>query len=160
MKGCEFKSRQEQGENFLIKSQLCVLTLIGYAFHPHVTAVAWKDSGHSAESAGGRLHLNMHTPLTQRSRSGLTMPLSRHSVWDLSGNKLAHNSSGKAWSLSSRLAEPLWIDPGLKSGISVHELITALKKKHTQKKHRQQMIDQTFSPNSRKRGKSHHHHHN
>ena len=32
-----------------------------------------KDPGHSAKSAGGRLHLNTHTPLTQRSRSGLTM---------------------------------------------------------------------------------------
>ena len=31
-----------------------------------------KDPGHSAKSAGGRLHLNKHTPLTQRSRSGLT----------------------------------------------------------------------------------------
>ena len=31
-----------------------------------------KDPGHSAKSAGGRLHLNTHTPLTQRSRSGLT----------------------------------------------------------------------------------------
>ena len=39
-----------------------------------------KDPGHSAKSAGGRLHLNTHTPLTQRSRSGLTMPLSEHSV--------------------------------------------------------------------------------
>ena len=39
-----------------------------------------KDPGHSAKSAGGSLHLNTHTPLTQRSRSGLTMPLSRHSV--------------------------------------------------------------------------------
>ena len=39
-----------------------------------------KDPGHSAKSAGGRLHLNTHTPLTQRSRSGLTMPLSRHSL--------------------------------------------------------------------------------
>ena len=39
-----------------------------------------KDPGHSAKSAGGRFHLNMHTPLTQRSRSGLTMPLCRHSV--------------------------------------------------------------------------------
>ena len=37
-----------------------------------------KDPGHSAKSAGGRLHLNMHTSLTQRSRSGLTMALSRH----------------------------------------------------------------------------------
>ena len=39
-----------------------------------------KDPGHSAKSAGGRLHLNTHMTLTQRSRSGLTMPLSRHSV--------------------------------------------------------------------------------
>ena len=39
-----------------------------------------KDPGHSANCAGGRLHLNMLIPLTQRSRSGLTMPLSRHSV--------------------------------------------------------------------------------
>ena len=39
-----------------------------------------KDPGHSPRSAGGRLHLNKHTPLTQRSQSGLTMPLSGHSV--------------------------------------------------------------------------------
>ena len=39
-----------------------------------------KDRGHSAKSAGGRLYLNKHTPLTQRSRSELTMQLSRHSV--------------------------------------------------------------------------------
>ena len=39
-----------------------------------------KDPGHSAKSADGRLHLNTHTPLTQRSRSGLTMQPSRHSV--------------------------------------------------------------------------------
>ena len=39
-----------------------------------------KDPGHSVKSAGGRLHKNTHTPLTHRSRSGLTMPLSRQSV--------------------------------------------------------------------------------
>ena len=39
-----------------------------------------KDPGHSGKSASGRLHLNTHTPLTQRSRTGLTMPLSSHSV--------------------------------------------------------------------------------
>ena len=39
-----------------------------------------KDPGHSAKSACGRLYLNMHTPLTQRNQSGLTMPLSRQSV--------------------------------------------------------------------------------
>ena len=39
-----------------------------------------KDPSHCAKSAGGRLHLNMHTPLTKWSQSGLTMLLSRHSL--------------------------------------------------------------------------------
>ena len=39
-----------------------------------------RGPGHSAKSAGGRLHLNTYTPFTHRSRSGLTMPLSRQSV--------------------------------------------------------------------------------
>ena len=39
-----------------------------------------KDPGYSAKSAGGRLHLITHTPLTQRNRSGLTMPLSMHNA--------------------------------------------------------------------------------
>ena len=39
-----------------------------------------KDLDHSAKSAGGRLHLNMHTPLTHRSWSRLTMLLFRKSV--------------------------------------------------------------------------------
>ena len=38
-----------------------------------------KDPGHSAKNAGGRLHLNTHTPLTHQSWGGLTMPLSRQS---------------------------------------------------------------------------------
>ena len=39
-----------------------------------------KDPGHSAKSAGGRIHLNTHTSLTHRSRSGQTVPLTRQSV--------------------------------------------------------------------------------
>ena len=39
-----------------------------------------KDPGHSSKSAGDKLHLNTHVLLTQRSRSGLTTPSSRHSV--------------------------------------------------------------------------------
>ena len=31
-----------------------------------------KDPGHSAKSAGGRLHLNAHKPLIKRNQSGLT----------------------------------------------------------------------------------------
>ena len=42
LNNCEFKSRQEWRENFLLLSQLCVLTLIRCPFHPCVTAVARK----------------------------------------------------------------------------------------------------------------------
>ena len=37
-------------------------------------------------------------------------------------------------SQSSQLAEPLWTDPGLKTGISVCELISTLKKAQTRNK--------------------------
>ena len=49
---------------------------------------------------------------------------------NLSGNELTYNFSGNTLSQSSQLAEPLWTDPGLKSGI-------------------------TFSPNPCMQGKSH-----
>ena len=72
----------------------------------------------------------MHTPLTQRSCSGLIMPLSRHSVGAYQEtNELTRNLSGNTHPQSFQLAEPLWTDPGGKSGISVRELISALKKK-------------------------------
>ena len=41
-KGCEFESRQERRENFLLQNQLRVLTLIRCPFHLRVTAVARK----------------------------------------------------------------------------------------------------------------------
>ena len=43
-KGCGFKVRQKQQVNFLLQSQLCVLTLIQCPFHHHVTAVARRKS--------------------------------------------------------------------------------------------------------------------
>ena len=65
----------------------------------------------------------MHTPLAQRSQSGLTM-LSRHSMGTYQDNELTHNSSETTQPLSSQLNEPLWTDPGIKSGITVCELIS------------------------------------
>ena len=47
---------------------------------PVVTQWHVKDLGHSVKSVGGGFHLNTHTPLTKRSRSGLIMLLSAHSV--------------------------------------------------------------------------------
>ena len=54
--------------------------LFGVCFTPAFRLWHVKDPGHSAKSVGGRLHLNMHTPLTKRSRSRLTTPQSGHSV--------------------------------------------------------------------------------
>ena len=97
-----------------------------------------EDPGHSAKSAGGRLHLNTHTALTQRSRSGLTMPLCRHSVGTYQEtNELIRNSSGNTRPQSFQLAEPLWTDPGLKSGISMCDLISTYKKRKEKKRKRQ-----------------------
>ena len=48
---------------------------------------------------------------------------------NLSGHELTRNSLGNTRSQSSQFAKPLWTDPGLKSGISVRELISNLKKK-------------------------------
>ena len=83
-----------------------------------------KDPGHSAKSASGRLHLNMHKPVTQRSWSGLTMPLSGHSVGTYQGNEPTCNLLWHIQPQLSQLSEQLWTDPGLKSGISVRELIS------------------------------------
>ena len=47
---------------------------------------------------------------------------------NLTGNELTRKSSGNTRSQSSQFAEPLWTDPGLKSGISVRELISTRKK--------------------------------
>ena len=43
---------------------------------------------------------------------------------NLSGYELTYNSSGSTRSQSSQLADPLWTDPGVKSGISVRDLVS------------------------------------
>ena len=74
-KGSEFESRQERRDNFPLQvNSVCWLL-----FSVRSTSVLpqWhvKGPGHSANSAGGRLHLNTHKRLTQQSRIGLTMPV-------------------------------------------------------------------------------------
>ena len=106
-----------------------MLTLIRCPFHPPQWHV--KDPGHSAKSAGGRLHrlhLNTHTIWTQRSRSGLTMLVSRHSV-ETYPETSSHAACQGTFGQFSQLAELLWTDSGTKSGISVRELISTSKKK-------------------------------
>ena len=60
--------------------------------------------------------------------------LCRHSVGTFRGHELTSNSSVNTRPQSSQLVEPLWTDPGVKSKISVQELIFSLKKKKKKKK--------------------------
>ena len=83
------------GELSSPKSTLCADSYSVSVPPPMLPQWHVKDSGHSAKSAGGRLHLNTYTPLTHRSWSGLTKQCG-----NLSENKLACNSSGTL-SLSS-----------------------------------------------------------
>ena len=83
-----------------------------------------KDPGHSAQSAGGGLHLKTHTLSTQRSRSGLTMPLSRHIVGTYQETSTHATRQRNTPLQSSQPADSLWTDPGLKSEISVRKLIS------------------------------------
>ena len=53
---------------------------------------------------------------------------------NLSRNELTCNLSGNIQPQSSQAAEPLWTDPGIKSGISVRELISTPPKKKRKKK--------------------------
>ena len=80
-----------------------------------------KDPGHSPRSAGGRLHLNKHTPLTKRSRGGLVM-LPKHSVGTYQGKELTCNWLGNARPQLSQHAEPLWTAPGPKNAIGARGL--------------------------------------
>ena len=84
--------------------------LLGIRSTPVLSQWHVKDPGHSAKSAGGRLHLN--TPLTQRSRSGMTMPLSRQSVKSI--RKRAHTQLDREHSVtvvSARWATVDWTWP-------------------------------------------------
>ena len=49
--------------------------------------------------------------------------LSGHNVETYRGSELTCNLSGNAQPQLSQLAEPLWTDPGVKSGISMQDLI-------------------------------------
>ena len=107
-----------------------MLIFIWCPFCPRVTTVAYKRPQSFGKKCTWQLHLNTHAPLTQQSQSGLTMPRSRHSV-RTNQETNSHTTHQGILSQSFQLAEPLWTDPSLRSGISVHKLISTKKKAHT-----------------------------
>ena len=129
-----------------------MLTLIRCPFHPPVTTVARKRPRSLCQKCRWQVGPNHAYTHAQQSRSGLTMPLFRQSG-NTSGNGLTRNSSGNTRSQPSKLAEPMWTDPGLKSGMSLHELIST---KTIFFKAQAGTELSNILPNSRTRGKSHH----
>ena len=79
-KGASLNPGRSGGRIFFCRLNLVYWLLFGIRSTPVLPRWHLQDSGHFAKSAGGRLHLNTPAPLTRRSRSGLSMPLSRHSV--------------------------------------------------------------------------------
>ena len=76
-----------------------------------------KDRGQSAQNTGGRLQIkHAYTLDPTKIQTGLTM-LSRQSVGTYQRNELTCDLSQNSWPQLSQLAEPLWTDSGLKSGI-------------------------------------------
>ena len=96
------------------------------------------------------VHSTPHTPFTQRNAAVQAL------CGNLSENELTRNSSGNTQPQLSQLVEPLRTDPGVKSGISVRELIPAKNTKTKTKQNNLQagMNDRTFFQNSRTRGKT------
>ena len=66
------------------------------------------------------------------------MLLSRHSAGTYQETS-SHVTRQGTLGQSSQLAEPLWTDPGLKGGISVHKLISILNKTNKQKRERKKV---------------------
>ena len=116
--------RQKRRENFLLQSKHSVFTIIRCPFHPSVTAVARKRP----RSFGKK---KCRWQVTPKHAYNLDPTKSEWAVYaavqarsgNLSVNELIRNSSGNTWSQSSQLTQPMWTDPGLKSGVSVRGLM-------------------------------------
>ena len=122
-KGCKFESRQRRRGNFLLQSQLCVLSHFWCPFLPHVTTVANKRPRSFCLKWGWHITPKHTYTLYPTKSEWADYAAVQAQCGILPGNELAHMSAN-IWPQSSRLAEPLWTDPNTKSGISVREPIS------------------------------------
>ena len=129
-KGCEFESQQERRKTFFSRVNFVCWLLVGVFSSPMFLQWHVKDPGHSAKSSVQVAGFTLTCmPLTQQSQSGLSMWLSKHRVGTYPETSLHATCQGKFGHRQTQLTEPLWPDPGIKSGISLRELISTLKKK-------------------------------
>ena len=106
-----------------------MLTLFRCPFHPGVTAVARKRPRSFCQTCRWQVTPKHAYNLDQTKSEWDDYAAVQAEYGNLSGNELTRKLSENIWSQSSLLAELLWTDPGIKSGISVHELISTKKKK-------------------------------
>ena len=139
-----------------------MLTLTWCPFHPPATEVARKRPQSLCQKRRWQITTKHAYTLDPTKSEWSDYATVQAKCGNLSGNELTRNLYGNIRPQSSQLAEPQWTDPGIKSGISVRDLISTSrkeKKKEGKKKKRKRRVNgRTFSENPRKRGKSHHHH--
>ena len=95
-----------------------MLTLIRCPFHPRVTAVAGKRPRSFCQKCRWQV-----TP-----KRAYTLDPTKLECADCAAVNELTRVSGNTRPQLSQLAEPLWTDLGLKSGIDVHELISVKNK--------------------------------
>ena len=125
-------------------------------FLPHITTVARKRPWSFCQKYRWQV-TSKHAYTLDPMRSEWADPATvQAQCGNLSRNELTCNSSGNTQPQLFQLAEPLWTDPGIKSGISAHKLIST----HTQKAQVGMELSNTL-PKSGQGGKGHyqHHHH-
>ena len=129
-----------------------MLTLIRCPFHTHAAAVARETFRQFYQK--GRWPVTPKHPYTldPTKSEWADYAAVQAQCGNLSGNELARKLSGNIRPQSAQLVEPLWTDPGLRSGISVHELTSTQKQKQKTKK-RKRGINGKHSQYYRKRGK-------
>ena len=108
-----------------------MLTLIQCLFHPSNTVVACKRPWSFCQKCRWQVTPKHTYTLDSSGLEWANYAAVQAECGNLSRNKLTHNPSGNTQLQSSQLAEPLWTDPGLKSGISLRKLISTLKKTTT-----------------------------
>ena len=116
-----------------------MLTFIRCPFYPHFTAVARKRPRSFYPKCSWQVTPKHAYTLDPSKPEWTDYATVQTQCGNLSGNELTRNLSGNIRPQSSQLSEPLWTDLGVKSGISVLELISTPppKKKKKKKKNTQ-----------------------
>ena len=105
-----------------------MLTLTPCAFHPRVTALECKRPRPFCPKRRWQVTSKHAYTLDPTKSEWSDYAAVQAKCGNLSGNELTRNLYGNIRPQSSQLAEPQWTDPGIKSGISVRDLISTSRK--------------------------------